>query len=232
MKRRMRMIGAGLLAAAMFTAAFLGWHFTPREYLANVRPAVNLEAMLPQQFGDWELDGSITPLVVDPSQLELIDRIYSQTVSRTYRNAQGHRVMLTMAYGRDQSESLQLHTPEFCYPAVGYAVTPSRYETIPLSFKPAHPVVKLVATRHERIEPITYWVTMGDYVTNGGPRDRRNVRFKYGFEGFIPDGVLVRISTIGSDVDAEYALQREFIDGLFTAMRPEARNRLAGTLVY
>lgn len=232
MKHKLRLMGAVLLAGAMLTATYLAWLYTPRDYLANVRSEVNLEGMLPKQFGEWQIDGSITPLVVDPSQLELIDRIYSQTVSRTYRNAQGHRVMLTMAYGKDQSESLQLHTPEFCYPAVGYSVSPSVHETMPLNFKAAHPVVKLVATRQERIEPITYWVTMGDYVTNGGARDRRNVRFKYGFEGFIPDGVLVRISTIGSDAGAEFALQRDFINGLFGAMKPEARNRLAGTLTY
>lgn len=232
MKSRVQLAVAAVVSAAMLTAAAAAWRLTPRQFLAEVRPSVNLDSMLPQRFGEWQVDGSITPLVVDPSQLELIDRIYSQTLSRTYRNAAGHRVMLTMAYGRDQSESLQLHTPEFCYPAVGYQVTPSQHTQIGLSTKAVQPVVRLVATRQDRVEPITYWVTMGDHVVNGGPADRRNVRFKYGFEGYIPDGMLVRISSIGAEVPQEFALQRDFIDAMFKGMAPGARERVAGTLAY
>lgn len=229
--KRGRLLTTAVLVILMVCASALAYHFTPRKYLADEGQKVVLETMLPKAFGEWQLDPTITPLVVDPSQLELVDRIYSETLSRTYVNKQGHRVMLTIAYGRDQSESVQLHTPEFCYPAQGFNVTPSQHLAIPIGHKDQQ-VVRLVAKSGNRIEPITYWVTMGDYVVNGGPRGRRDVRFIYGFKGLIPDGMLFRISSIGADADEEYELQRLFLKSLFSVTDAGARDRLAGTQVY
>lgn len=222
---------AGVLLVVMIAAAAAAYQLKPTRYLADQGQAVVLETMVPKAFGDWIIDPSITPLVADPTQLELSDRIYSETLSRTYVNRQGHRMMLTIAYGRDQSESLQLHTPEYCYPATGFKVTPARHTNMSLGFK-QQPVVRLEATLRERHEPITYWVTMGEYVVNGGARSRRDVRFIYGFRDLIPDGMLFRISSIGPDDSVEYALQEQFLRELFGQLPAGARDRLAGVRVY
>jgi len=66
---------------------------------------------------DWREDPQRIVQVVDPQTRELLDKLYSETLSRTYVNANGYRIMLSLAYGSDQRDSLQVHKPEVCYPA-------------------------------------------------------------------------------------------------------------------
>src|SRR6185295_11767480 len=84
-------------------------------------PKYVLEQVVPAQIGEWRLlpqDGQ----VVNPQTKELLDKLYSQLLSRTYVNASGYRVMLALAYGDDQRGDLQAHKPEVCYPAQGFAL--------------------------------------------------------------------------------------------------------------
>lgn len=219
------------LCTLMLTAAIAAKHYTPTEYMADTRHGMLLEKVVPEAFGQWQIDSSITPLVVDPSQLELADRLYSQTVARTYVDQNGRRVMLTIAYGKDQSDGLQVHTPEACYPVAGFQVTPSNRDWISLGAA-NQPVIKLVAEKDGQKEPISYWVTVGDYVVNDGPRGRRNVRFSYGFKGKIPDGLLFRISSRGQDLQAQYELQARFAKDLHDSLNPDVADWLFGKHIY
>lgn len=219
------------LAAAMLAASAIAKHYTPTEYLADSRRDMRLEALVPTSFGGWKLDPNITPLVVDPSQLELSDRLYSQTLARTYVDQGGHRVMLTIAYGRDQSDGLQVHTPEMCYPVAGFTVGTSTHDEITINGK-KQSVVKLIANKNGEVEPITYWVTVGDYVVNNGPKGRRDVRFKYGFDGKIPDGLLFRVSSRGGNPNVEYALQTAFLDDLHKQLSSNSAAILFGSLTH
>lgn len=220
-----------ILVAIMVLCTLLAYRLTPRQFLADQGQKVVLQTMLPEQFGTWRVDTSLAPVVADPSANELIDRLYSDVLARTYVNNEGRRIMVTVAYGRDQSESMQVHTPEVCYPAQGFKVTKPERNTISIGVKD-QPVVRLKATNGNRQEPITYWITMGNHVVNGGPRDRRDLRFTYGFEGLIPDGLLFRVSSIGPDVADEYETQRRFLTDLFTAVPPAVRDRLTGSQIY
>lgn len=47
--------------------------------------------------------------VVNPQTQELLDKLYSQILTRTYVNAKGYRIMLSLAYGSDQRGALQAH---------------------------------------------------------------------------------------------------------------------------
>jgi len=58
---------------------------------------------------------------------------------------------------------------------------------------------------------------VGHDVTNGVV-DRQLVRLKYGLRGLIPDGALIRISTIGLPKDASFKLQDQFIRDLLAAV--------------
>ena len=116
--------------------------------------------------------------------------------------------MLAIAYGKDQSESSQVHTPEYCYPAQGFAVTPTINGSIEY-VGGKHSVVQLIATGMggTRVEPITYWIVIGDHIVTKGQKQRRNARFYYGFNGFIPDGIFFRVSSIGRDTDHQFQIQ-------------------------
>jgi EpsI family protein len=229
MRVRPSLFVALLIAGSMFGASLLAQHFTPRTMLASVRPNVNLERMVPTRFGQWHVDESQAVAVADLSANELSDRIYADVLSRTYVNKAGDRIMLAIAYGKDQSESLQVHTPEYCYPAQGYSIGEPTLAMFDLAGR-QHSIVRLVAKGNggARIEPVSYWVVMGDHVVTHGQKQRRNVRFFYGFKGYVPDGVFFRVSSLGGDVSRQYDIQQAFIKDMFSSVPEDVRDRLAG----
>jgi EpsI family protein len=84
-----------------------------------------------------------------------------------------------------------------------------------------------VARQSARNEPITYWVTIGDKAVMSGI-DQKMQRFMYGLSGRIPDGMLVRVSTIGADDAGAYRVQDRFVNQMLGALTPQARARLLG----
>jgi hypothetical protein len=101
-----------LTGIAMLAAAGLAIAMTPTHKIADQGPKLNLETMIPKQFGEWKMDETIAPLLADPKQTALLNRIYNQTLSRTYVNTAGERVMLSIAYGGDQSDGMAVHKPQ------------------------------------------------------------------------------------------------------------------------
>jgi EpsI family protein len=89
------------------------------------------------------------------------------------------------------------------------------------------PVKRLVARQNARNEPITYWITIGDKAVMSGI-DQKMQRFMYGLSGRIPDGMLVRVSTIDTDEAGAYALQDRFVRQMLAALAPHDRARLVG----
>jgi EpsI family protein len=156
----------------------------------------------------------------------MIEALYDQTLSRTYVNAQGQRVMLSIAYGGDQSKQLQLHLPEVCYVAQGFDMLKNRADQLSTGYGTV-PVKRLVARQNMRNEPITYWVTIGDKAVMSGV-DQKLSRLMYGLSGRIPDGMLVRVSTIGTDEAGAYALQDRFVNEMLGALDRNGRARLMG----
>jgi len=217
-------LAIGLL---MFASAGMGLALKPTEKLADTGPKIDLEVLIPQQFGDWKMDETITPLIANPEQEALIKKIYSQTLSRTYINSSGDRIMLSIAYGGEQSDTMSVHKPEVCYPAQGFEIIKNT-EDIFSSGTGNIPVKRLVATQGRRIEPITYWTTVGDTVAGvSGLQWKLNI-LKYGLTGKIPDGLLFRISSIQADEAKAYQTQDTFARDLLLAISPSGRERLIG----
>ena len=52
----------------------------------------------------------------------------------------------------------------------------------------------------------------------------------YGLNGKIPDGMLVRVSSIDSETANAYKMQAQFADQMLNAMDPEHRQKLNGNL--
>ena len=215
------------IGALMMTSAALAVALMPSERMAEERPPIALEKIVPRQFGDWRIDDTIVPVSVSADVQERLDEIYSQTLSRTYANDQGQRIMLSIAYGADQSgDGNQVHRPEFCYTAQGFQLLSSRVGQLVTQYG-VLPVRRLLAVQGPRNEPITYWITIGDKATLPGLQRKLN-QLRYGLTGVVPDGMLVRVSSINPDTDSAYELQAAFVRDLLASMDPQARMRAAG----
>lgn len=198
----------------------------PSAKQANERAAISLESMIPKQFGDWrEVPGGVVQ-VVNPQMQELLDKLYSEVLSRVYVNAAGYRIMLSLAYGSDQRGSMQAHMPEVCYPAQGFSLINNEAGLVNTPFGDI-PVRRLFAAMGKRQEPLTYWFTVGDKAVQGKMK-KRIVELTFGLTGRVPDGMLFRVSSIDSDQPRAYKLQEEFINHLLQAASPAGRKRLSG----
>ena len=219
--RRELIIGGACLATA---AAAEAMRPSKRVALLNDQ---QLENGIPKAFGAWkthESEGVIAP----QSENSLAAKLYSQTVTRVYSGPDDHLIMLLIAYGNTQSDTLQLHRPEVCYPAFGFEVTDSRPTTLALANGVVLPGRNLVARTPGREERISYWTRIGEYMPVDNDEQRR-MRFRTALAGIIPDGVLVRISnTVFEEKDA-FALNARFAADLLQAVPPSYRPALVTT---
>lgn len=224
---RMSLLVAICLSLAMLGAAWAAHALRPTQRLADAKTKIDLERQIPRNFGNWTEDLSITPVLPNPEVQARLDALYSSTLARTYRDAQGHRVMLSIAYGSDQgSEATAVHRPEFCYSAQGFSVTGRGDSYVELE-KHRLPVRRIVGVMSGRVEPITYWVTLDETVTLPGV-GRKLAQLEYGLHGQIPDGLLFRVSSIGKDESENFHLQEGFLRDLSQHVDPQVRARYFG----
>jgi EpsI family protein len=217
-------IFGALLIAAIFAMAL-----KPTEFLADQFKRVDLEAMVPKHLNGWEALPGAQTQIVDPGQLALINRLYTQTLNRGYVNSQGYVVMLSIAYGKDQRDALQVHKPEVCYPAQGFTLLDKRQYGLETGLKSAKKikVTHLQTALGARIEPVTYWTLIGEKVYSGN-LDKKLAEMQYGLEGKIPDGMLVRMSSIDSDSENAFKMQSQFAIAMLASLQPEVRARFSG----
>lgn len=216
-----------LLAVLMLVAAGLSFMLTPRLLMADNRPATPLEQIIPTQFGEWRERVDRSARVVDPQIQAELRRIYTQIVTRTYVNQRGQEVMLSVAYGKDQSDTTQVHYPEVCYPAQGFQLQSNVAATL-VTANGSIPVRRLeTSLENQRFEPVTYWTTVGD-VAVASRLDKKLAEMRYGFHGQIPDGLLFRVSSINRDAAQAFAVQDSFVQQLLAHLDHASRLRLAG----
>jgi EpsI family protein len=200
----------------------------PSTKAADRGNAITLETAVPRDFGEWRELPDQQGQVVNPQTKELLDKLYSQILSRTYVNKQGYRIMLSLAYGDDQRGGLQAHRPEVCYPAQGFKLGKVEEGTLPTSFGTID-VRRLTTELGSRSEPVTYWLTVGDQVIRN-TFDKRVAQIRLGLTGQIPDGLLFRVSSIDSDTTRAFAMQQKFAADMMAAVPVETRRQLSGLL--
>src|SRR5271166_6738684 len=221
-----RSVNVALASVAMVAAALLAYVLTPHRLMARTHDVFDIDARVPHAFGEWSALSGLQAIKPPPDGLEA--EIYNQEVARAYVDKEGHAVMLMIAYGESQSDRLQLHHPEVCYTAQGFRVTrptTTKFEWSPSA--PAIPLTRLVATREDRLEPISYWMRVGYDVSNSN-WGRQGLKLEYGLRGWIPDGALFRVSTLGLPQDKSFKLQDKFIRDLLNAVTPETRTFMVG----
>lgn len=222
-QRRRAVLALGLMAT---TAAVAHWA-RPTIHLAERGPKVELDSWFPTSFGDWRVDDSLPVVLPAPDVQALLKSIYNQILSRTYVNRSGERIMLSVAYGGDQSDATRAHRPEVCYPAQGFQISENAVGEIPLGSARLR-VRQLMSHQGPRHEPITYWIVVGEKVAVSGT-EQKLAQLSYGFRGQIPSGMLVRVSSIDPDAQHGYSIQARFLNDLVAAVPSAARSYIFGS---
>lgn len=216
----------GLLAGgACLTAAGSAFALKPRERVSLLR-AESVAASVPGAFGAWTSRDE-TDLVA-PAEGDLADRLYSETVMRIYRKPDADvEVMMLLAYGDTQSDQLQLHRPETCYPAFGYQITANRPSDIDLGGASV-PGRRLIAAVGARQECILYWSRLGEeFPADSG--EQRASRLRAAMRGHVTDGMLARFSAVADEPARAFSATAGFIADLMAATPAAARAVLIGT---
>lgn len=222
--RRALLQALALLVLAVVVSAAAAW-MRPQREIALFGDA-QLASAIPERFGGWSIDPGVRPVIPDPTLLASINRIYSDTLARTYVDREGRRIMLSVAYGRRQNDTMRVHQPEGCYRGQGFGVRSFGQEAVDYAGTP-HAVTRLEASIGPRREPVTYWMVIGGrHATTQWQAKLAQLRF--GLRGYVPDGLIFRVSSISEDPRAGFELQDRFVRELLAAVPEAHRQGLLG----
>jgi len=214
-----------LLGGAMLTAAAGATALTPHRHVQFLGSR-KLEDIIPRHIGNWaERPSEAFILPHDPGSLSA--QLYNDTVARLYVSPNSIPVMVVVAYGNLQNDQLQLHRPEVCYAAVGFQISASTPAELTLARNVRLPVRELVATSDSRVEPICYWTRIGDAMPTTGSQQRW-VKLQQQIAGIIPDGVLVRMSTVAEPSQEVFSELRRFGTAMVASIAAVNRPVLIG----
>ncbi len=222
LSRRKLLIGLGV--AGVVVASEL---YVPRRLMPRLSEK-QFEALFPNQFGPW-IYQSQSGLVLPPED-QLSRALYEQLLTRTYGlgAADPDPVMMVLAYSSVQEGRLQVHRPEVCYPAAGFSILENVAAEIPLRDGFAIPCRFLTADRGARREYILYWTRVGDAMPVRW-FDQRLQMAKDNLQGFIPDGLLARVSIIGNDRDEAKATLIRYVQTMVADIGKAGRKMLIGS---
>ncbi len=221
--KRLPALGALMLMLLALAAAHLG---RPHDRLADQHAAVDLAQMFPTAFAGWALDTAAPLQLVSADVQAGLDAVYHQTLGRIYIDRQGQRVMLSVAYGGDQSDATRAHRPEVCYPAQGFEIVSRQDGEIALGQRRLR-LRRLLTRQGGRVEPLSYWSTVGQHVALSGT-EQKLAQLSYSLRGVIADGMLVRVSSIDRDAEHAYAVQAGFIAALLAAIPADRQSLVIG----
>lgn len=185
-----------------------------------------LGPLIPLQIGAWRY--ATDNGVVVPSQDGPVDG-YDQVLTRVYDADGLPSIMLLMAYGSTQGGSLQLHRPETCYPGQGFKL--SGFAELTLRPAPGErvPARTFTATRDDRTERLVYWTRIaGSFPRSTAEEYSAIIGSVLG--GVVPDGILVRMSTIGPNIIRSDQALAAFTAALIENS-PAARQILVGDVM-
>jgi len=192
----------------MLAIAGLSEWATPRRMMAIESPLPSLGSLLPLKIGPWLGEEASRHQLVAADVQAVLDHLYQQTLSRFYRHPQAGVVMLSAAYGGDQSDATRVHRPEVCYPAQGFVMGPLHRDGLTLGRYPHRQVLPV-----SRVTPSL---------------EQKMIQIQYGLTGVVPDGLLMRVSSLNADAAQAWWTHRRFIDALFMAVDTPYRARVFG----
>jgi len=179
--------------------------------------------MIPDHVGDYSYDRRMDvyfPEISDDSV-----KVYQKYLARTYTSPGKDAVTLLLAYGPVQNYSLQVHRPESCYPAAGFALSDRHVLPLTGDKMKGHEGISLIVSRLDRRDRILYWVRVGDAFPTSLWGQRLST-FKDNLRRIEPDGVLLRLSI--SDSASAPATLQTFNANLIASLGAPARAILLG----
>lgn len=215
-----------LFGGALLATAGLAYARTPRTNY-DLLGKGKLEKVIPDRLGRWTFEYR-SGLVLPPED-QMKDQLYAQVLTRVYTGAGLPSIMLLIAQGRGQDGTVQVHRPEVCYPAGGYALSDVLVEPVALGGGASVPTRRFTATGPGRTEQLLYWTRIGRLLPTGW-LDQRLAVFEENMRGVIPDAVLVRISTIATDRGPALSALEGFARTLIGSVQPDTRRFLVGAM--
>lgn len=190
-----------------------------------VHDAPVVDRLIPPRIGDWSFAGS-TGLIL-PSEANATS-FYDQELQRVYVSDRAPVMMLVLAYcAQPRQGLLQLHDPLVCYPGAGFSVGALRPARIAGAGRRAIEARSFVAVRTSRIEQVVYWTRIGDRIATLG-EDQHLAIVASVLRGALPDGLLLRISSIGAGDEILREVLR-FGAALVDSLSPPGRELLLGS---
>jgi EpsI family protein len=199
--------------------------------LVSVQNPPDLEKTIPTVFGDWkEVPTMQAQVSTSTAEGPTMDQPYDQTVMRSYANSRGEVVMLAVAWGHKQQQEVKVHRPDLCYVAQGYQVTSLAPAAFPIAGASGVPATgkHMVASGSGRVEAVSYWIRIGTMYSENAWETRLRI-LKDGFNGHIPDGILVRASQSmrdKSEVPASWPVLDRFLVDLTQAVPAATREMM------
>lgn len=210
--------------AALLTASGIAFARQPTVSKPRLKAGA-IDEMVPKQIGEWEFE-SASGLVLPPSD-EYSDRLYDEIVTRVYSRDGYPPMMLLVAYSNLQDGMLQVHRPETCYPVGGYTLSESRELAVPLLSGLSITNRYFSAESVGRSEQVMYWTRIGEAFPSRWI-DQRWAVVEENLRGRVPDGILVRFSTINPDADLALNHMKQFAAEMVMGMTPRARQLFVG----
>lgn len=214
-----------LIGGACVAAAGAGQALRPHRVVSLLGDR-KLADIVPAAFGKWRSVDISDPLALNADTYT--GQLYNQQIARVYTDDAGRQVMMMLAYGSKQTDQLQLHRPEVCYPAFGYKLTSNEAVRLPIDKGATIPSRRLLAEGNDRNESVLYWTRIGEYLPVDAAQQREQ-RFQVALQGIIPDGILSRFSGIPTNRADAWDDCERFVPELLRASGPVARRVLIGT---
>ena len=153
-----------LMASAFASAAVAAEVLKPRQALSLLGPKQRLDDIVPKELPGWRsqnVSDQFAPETTD----SLLARLFADIIGRLYvHDTMGAAILMVMAHGDMQSNALQLHRPEVCYPAYGFEIVSNSEMDLVLAPTVVLPMRILAAAQDGAKQTIMYWTRLGEHL--------------------------------------------------------------------
>ena len=197
--------------------------------LARLRPGTALgidpALAIPAEIGPWQ--AQLPRDAILPEEDRVSARVYDDLVVRSYVRDGWPPITMVLAYGERQDYAFQVHRPEICYPAAGFALLETARTNVRFG-ESRVPANVLRARRGRRAESALYWTRIGAAFPQDLWEQRRAV-LRGTDRWRIDEGALFRLSLPLADLGEATRMLRVFVDTLAESGSAGTRRILIGS---